>query len=459
MFLYRLDYNTLASWDEGWYASIARAMVQSSDWINMNWNGQPYYDHPPFGFWLIAMSYTLFGISEFTTRLPQAIMGILTTLFLYKTVVILFKSRAQAYATALVLATSVWYVIRVRSGNLDAAEVFFYVLTFYFAVKSSKNIKFFPAVGASFAALMLTKTLVGLPAIILIVLFNIRHLHPKNIRKAWPFLLVGIAIFIAIFLPWYYIHLKKYSDFWQHHFVTIGTRDKSLSSFLHISAAQPLFFLHMGIRKWYYFWLAAGAYLLISFNFLKKNIFIILLWNGIILYPFLTSTETQLWHLIPVYVPVAYVIAAGTYQFLLFLNGVITSKTNLKRTQNKLAFLYVLGFTIVALVQFKIFYAEVFPANKYTPDDVAISKKAATYNKPIFLDDDYLPIAVFYSGQHVTPLYSVPDDRKTMVNFFKSDEQNFVMITRNWAVEQLNKEKIPHVVLDKNNSFSIVSKP
>ena len=49
-FFYRLDYQTLTSWDEAWYGSISRNMVKSGDFINMTWNGRPYYDHPTNGF-------------------------------------------------------------------------------------------------------------------------------------------------------------------------------------------------------------------------------------------------------------------------------------------------------------------------------------------------------------------------------------------------------------------------
>ena len=124
-FFYRLDYQTLASWDEAWYASISRNMVKTGDYINMTWNAYPYYDHPPMGFWLIASSYKLFGINEFTTRLPSAILSIFTIILVYLTGIQLFKNKFVGYVAALMLGTSVWYLIRVRSGNLDAFFVFF----------------------------------------------------------------------------------------------------------------------------------------------------------------------------------------------------------------------------------------------------------------------------------------------------------------------------------------------
>src|SRR3989344_1103330 len=94
IFFYRIDYNTLASWDEAWYGSIAREIVRSGDFMKMIWNGKPYYDHPPMGFWLMPISYKLFGISEFSTRLPSAILGLFGVLLLYQTAVGLFNKKS-----------------------------------------------------------------------------------------------------------------------------------------------------------------------------------------------------------------------------------------------------------------------------------------------------------------------------------------------------------------------------
>jgi len=116
-------------------------------------------------------------------------------------------------------------------------------------------------------------------------------------------------------------------------------------------------------------------------------------------------------------------------------------------------------FLYFAFVQIRIFYKEVIPANKWIPDDVAISKVAGKYNKPIYLDDDYLPIAVFYSGKNVQPLAYLADDKKTLEKFIQSNEKNYIVITRNWVVDDLKKKEIKYKLLEKNNSFSILTKP
>ena len=226
---------------------------------------------------------------------------------------------------------------------------------------------------------------------------------------------------MLIVFPWYYHHIKNFQDFFEYHFIHKGTRNKEFSSYFHPMFEQPLFYLHMGVRKWYYIWLVSLGFLAVSFKFIKRNILFLFIWNFAVFYPFLTSKETELWHLIPVYLPLALISAVGVYEGInlvvhvfervvlrhsevakqlkklaIYLRGVL----RLAQHDKVVSLLYATVFLYIALLQIKIFYKEVYPANKWTPDDVAISKAAGKYNKPIFLDDDYLPIAIFYSGKN-----------------------------------------------------------
>jgi 4-amino-4-deoxy-L-arabinose transferase-like glycosyltransferase len=61
---------------ESRYAEIGRRMAELGDWITP-WvgDGVPFWAKPPFSFWLTAGSFRLFGIGEFTARLPHWICG------------------------------------------------------------------------------------------------------------------------------------------------------------------------------------------------------------------------------------------------------------------------------------------------------------------------------------------------------------------------------------------------
>lgn len=69
--------------DEPRYASTARDMVLNGNWIVPYFNGVPRINKPPLFYWTIAISYKLFGINEFSARLPSALAATGTVLIAY----------------------------------------------------------------------------------------------------------------------------------------------------------------------------------------------------------------------------------------------------------------------------------------------------------------------------------------------------------------------------------------
>ena len=67
---------------ESRYAEIGRKMVESGNYVTpMIEPGVPFWAKPPLSFWMSAYSYKLFGINEFTSRLPSfLLMGLVAAL-------------------------------------------------------------------------------------------------------------------------------------------------------------------------------------------------------------------------------------------------------------------------------------------------------------------------------------------------------------------------------------------
>mgnify|MGYP001579406121 CR=1 FL=1 len=450
---FRIDWLSLANWDEAWYGGIARGIAQTGNFMKMDWNGKIYYHHPPLGFMLMAISIKAFGITELAVRFTSAILGLGSIILLYFIGNKLFKSRLVGFAASLILGTSVWYLIRTRSGDLDSIFVFFYLLTIYFSLKVKENFNWFIVTMIAFAFLILSKTLAGLSVGVLIVFNNIFDVFKskKNFLKA----IAGVLLFFAIVSPWYYVQLTTFEHFYEEHFIAVGMRNKSLLSMFHLESYLPLFYLHMGIRKWYYIWIASVGLIIITFRFIKKEFFLLLLWNLIVLYPFLTTNETQIWHLIPVYLPIALIIAGGVF----WGKELFIKITKLKKLNWLANIFYLLFFLFISGLQVKNFYKEVYPTSRFIPDDVDISKKAAKYKVPIYLDDNFTPVAVYYSGRRIYSLIDLPDPNKKAIPFYQNQQGEFVLITRNYILRELDNAGLKYKILDSNSFLSIIKRP
>ncbi|MCR4329723.1 MAG: glycosyltransferase family 39 protein [Candidatus Roizmanbacteria bacterium] len=455
IFLFRLGMPTLQAWDEAWYGTVAQTIIKSHNWVFLKWGGEPFMDHPPMGMWLMALSYIVFGVTEFSTRLPSALAGIFTILFVYLTGVHLYKKRSIGVAAAVIVATSVWYVLRVRSGNLDALLAFFFVATFYSSIRSKDESIWFPISMLFFGCLMMTKALVGISMIPVVVFLNWRHIF---FRKSWIYIVIGLLVFASVVVPWYHAQFSHYSNFFDYHFKNIGLRNQNIWSYFNIQPKQPLYYLHMGVRKWYYLWVVALVYSSLSLRWKSAKTASVFLWFGCMLFPFFGSERTELWHLIPVYLPLSLITSSGLYYMGNDIRRFIVSVKNrgirpviIFLSQKNVNILYVSIFLFIGLFQLYKFYPEVYPQYPYISDIVDVGKNAKIYARgKLYLNESFLPVIAFYSGRDT---YSAGD----IIDFWKSNESaDTSTIVGKWGIDRLKNENIHFKTLYHNSSYFII---
>src|SRR5690349_3318817 len=87
-------------------AQIARNMLQSGDWVTARLDGVAYLEKSPLKYWLIAVSFLVFGVHDWSARIP---IGISTVLLCWVTARLGawgFGRRAGLYA-GLAMGTSI----------------------------------------------------------------------------------------------------------------------------------------------------------------------------------------------------------------------------------------------------------------------------------------------------------------------------------------------------------------
>jgi 4-amino-4-deoxy-L-arabinose transferase-like glycosyltransferase len=428
LFFYKLGQSSLVSWDEAWYAVIARNIINSGNLFVLTFNQSYYNDHPPFGFWLIAISMKFLGQSEFAVRLPSAIAGLLTMFFLYLLGKNLFN-RGVGIISALALSSTFWFIHRAREGDLDVFLTLLFVLTFYLALKAAKNYRYLVPFVLSFSALILTKTLVPLTAIpaLIIIFWGSKQITLKRV-------IIPTVFFILIMAIWLYNEYKYTPQFIERYFAIGLPGVKVKTSYLD-NLRLMKDYLYNGIGRW--FWPSILSLILGVFTFQKR--FIILAVFFVCFFaPFLTSNKGQIWHLIPLY-PFMLLACFGL-AYLVFNKSstIFINALNLphkKYLKSCLPYLFLIAFGLyIYLPQLRqLWYQVDIPA--YRSDEEVLSKEAGKYEQPFVIDDTFGPTALYYSEKKDVKKYD-QDNLEPLFN----DTVRYVLITRQW---RLDKSHIP----------------
>jgi 4-amino-4-deoxy-L-arabinose transferase-like glycosyltransferase len=162
LFLLNLGGATLWDLDEGRNATASGIMLESGNYIIPYFNGELRVDKPALLYWLQIGAYKLFGVSEFSARLPSALAALLTILLCYELGRRLFTP-ATGLIAGLVLASTPMLCGAARFANPDSLLNCLTVLSLYFFWRGlpAPNWFWFVSMGAASGLAVLAKGPVG----------------------------------------------------------------------------------------------------------------------------------------------------------------------------------------------------------------------------------------------------------------------------------------------------------
>lgn len=116
--------------DEPRFASLARDMVASGNWLFPRVGGDLYQDKPPVFFWLMAAAYAVTGSVRWSFLLPSMLAATGTLLLVYSLATRLHGRRA-GLASAILLACCAQFVQTMRGAQIDPTLLFFSTLSLW----------------------------------------------------------------------------------------------------------------------------------------------------------------------------------------------------------------------------------------------------------------------------------------------------------------------------------------
>jgi 4-amino-4-deoxy-L-arabinose transferase-like glycosyltransferase len=207
--------------DEGRYAQIPFEMAMRGEWITPYLQGEPYLDKPPLFYWLVMLSYSLFGVHDWAARLVPAIALHGTILLVY-----LFGCRRlgerRAFWGALTLALLPGFMGMARLLVLDGLLTFLVTLAFFSfwevmqpmgAGPARRGWWLLAALGCGLGILCKGPVILILTIPPLWIYAQLTGLRPRLSRRV---LLAFAAGTLAIPLPWYLTICARMPHFAQH---------------------------------------------------------------------------------------------------------------------------------------------------------------------------------------------------------------------------------------------------
>lgn len=187
------------------HAEAGREMVARGDWVTIYTDGIRYMEKAPLMPWSLAVSYELFGISEWSTRLPLMLGVLALVLATWRLGSYVYGERSGFYA-GLTLVTSLGVYLYTRFPIPEVWVALWLTLGYYFFLKALEQEQPSRLVCWGFAATcavnVLTKGLIGL--VFPVGTIGLYLLLTGNLRKLLKMRLISsLLVFVAIAAPWH----------------------------------------------------------------------------------------------------------------------------------------------------------------------------------------------------------------------------------------------------------------
>ncbi|KJH71396.1 ArnT family glycosyltransferase [Aliterella atlantica] len=300
----------LRDWDEGTVAQVAREIARtpigSDGWLYPTSGGESYLNKPPLMHWLIALTYRIGGVNEWTSRLPGAILTAISVPLLYTIGREIFPQRTTAIFASLVYLTMLPVVRHGRLAMLDGAVLCFFILTILCVLRSRRNLRYCLGVGIGFGLICFTKGLLGVLLGAIALLFLVWD-TPRLLSSGY--LWRGIAIGCAPVICWYVAQWLHYGNL----FTDRAIVQQSLSRIWQgvENHTQPPWYYLLEIIKYSFPWLLflpSGLKLIWQNRNLSYSK-LILVWLGVYSLAISAMTTKLPWYVLPVYP--AFALAVG----------------------------------------------------------------------------------------------------------------------------------------------------
>ena len=313
LYTFGLGNSALRDWDEGIVAAVARNIWRNfpqETWLYPTiGDGQPYWNKPPLVHWGIAIAYSFWGVSEWSSRIVPTLLSALSVPLVYLIGREVLVAPIAPLFSSLVYLTLLPVARHSRVAMLDGAISCWFCLAAWSLLRGRKQPKWLLGTGLSLGLICLTKgMMMGLFLGGILGLFILWDC-PKLLlnRYLWIALVLGVVPAIA----WYGLQYLHYGQ----DFLGISLGKQTFNRIwepLNPLNSPPWYYL-LEILKYGFPWLiflpqgVKLAWQQRNFSWAKLG----LVWTGVYLLAISAMVTKLPWYLMPIYPGLSLLIGAS----------------------------------------------------------------------------------------------------------------------------------------------------
>ncbi|MBS1508028.1 MAG: glycosyltransferase family 39 protein [Bacteroidetes bacterium] len=249
--------------DGALYATLAKTMVQSGNYIDLIYNGKDWLDKPHFQFWMTAIGFHATGVSTLGYKIPALLFWLMSLFYTYQLARV-FYPRTVARLAVLILATALHGIISNTDVRAEPYLMGLVIGAVFHLFKLSRRLNWFDLMLGS----LMTACAIMTKGIFLVIVIASGLLVHAMIKKRWSLVFnlkwLVVVVLVVIFVSPELISLYKQFDlhpektvFGQQH--VSGLRfflwDSQFGRFYNTGPIKgegdPFFFLHTAL--WSFF--------------------------------------------------------------------------------------------------------------------------------------------------------------------------------------------------------------
>ncbi|MBV9769057.1 MAG: glycosyltransferase family 39 protein [Bryobacterales bacterium] len=194
----------LAGYDDARYALVAKHVVQSHHWLEIESNGGPALEHPPLFSWMQAVLFVPFGLSDPLAKLPSALCGLGVILLVAWLGRRITGDPFIGVLSMFVMATTIYFLKYAARAMTDVPFTFFFLAAVCAWLLGQEDSRWVLVAGAFAALAQLTRAMAGFSIPLLFAIDVIVNRRRVPLRYLIGTALIVLAPPAAWYAQWIY---------------------------------------------------------------------------------------------------------------------------------------------------------------------------------------------------------------------------------------------------------------